>query len=78
MQKRSLWVLGSVLLAMLLVLGVSCSKKEVRVQEEPMEQPVVQEEVVVEETVVVEEPDQTAREDAARMAEAPSSTGLSG
>jgi peptidoglycan-associated lipoprotein len=55
MRKSRGWILGSVLLVALLVLGVSCAKKAVRVDEEAA-QPGVEETVVVEEeTVVVEE-----------------------
>ncbi len=60
MRKSRTWILGSVLLAMLLVLGVSCAKKTVTTEE-----------VVVEETVVAEDTTAQAAEDeaAARAAE---------
>lgn len=35
MLKRRAWILGAVLLAMLLVLGVSCAKKQVTTEAEP-------------------------------------------
>jgi peptidoglycan-associated lipoprotein len=38
MRKSRAWILGALLLAMLLVLGVSCAKKTVTMEAEPMEE----------------------------------------
>ena len=68
MQKSRAWIFGAAMLAMLLVLGVSCAKKKVTMEAEPME-----EEMVVkgaEEQQAAE--DEAARREAemARMSEA--------
>jgi peptidoglycan-associated lipoprotein len=60
MGKSRAWVLGALLLAMLLVLGVSCAKKTVTMEAEPME-----EEMAVEDAAA-----QQAAEDAAAAREA--------
>ena len=60
MQKSTAWILGALMLAMLLVLGVSCAKKTVTMEAEPME-----EEMAVEDTAA-----QQAAEDAAARREA--------
>ena len=59
MGKSRAWILGALLLAMLLVLSVSCAKKKVT-----METETVQEETVVEEV----ESQQAAEDEAARRA----------
>ena len=60
MQKSTAWILGALMLAMLLVLGVSCAKKTVTMEAEPLE-----EERAVEDTAA-----QQAAEDAAARREA--------
>jgi peptidoglycan-associated lipoprotein len=60
MGKSRAWVLGALMLAMLLVLGVSCAKKTVTMEAEPME-----EEMAVEDAAA-----QQAAEDAAAAREA--------
>jgi peptidoglycan-associated lipoprotein len=60
MRKSRAWILGSLLLAMLLVLGVSCAKKRVTMEAEPME----------EERVVEDAAAQQAAEEAAAAREA--------
>jgi peptidoglycan-associated lipoprotein len=60
MQKSTAWILGALMLAMLLVLGVSCAKKTVTMEAEPME-----EEMAVEGAAA-----QQAAEDAAARREA--------
>jgi peptidoglycan-associated lipoprotein len=60
MGKSKAWVFGALMLAMLLVLGVSCAKKTVTMEAEPME-----EEMAVEDAAA-----QQAAEDAAAAREA--------
>jgi peptidoglycan-associated lipoprotein len=60
MGKSRAWILGALLLAMLLVLGVSCAKKTVTMEAEPME-----EEMAVEDAAA-----QQAAQDAAAAREA--------
>jgi len=60
MQKSTAWILGALMLAMLLVLGVSCAKKTVTMEAEPTE-----EEMAVEGAAA-----QQAAEDAAARREA--------
>ena len=73
MRKSRARILGAVLLAMLLVFGVSCAKQKVATVEEGVapEAPAVEEQAVVEEQVVVEEqPEPTVeREEVTAMAE---------
>jgi peptidoglycan-associated lipoprotein len=38
MQKRKAWIFGALMLAMLLVLSVSCAKKKVTMEAQPMEE----------------------------------------
>jgi peptidoglycan-associated lipoprotein len=60
MRKSRAWILGALLLAMLLVLGVSCAKKTVTMEAEPME----------EERAVEDAAAQQAAQDAAAAREA--------
>ena len=60
MGKSRAWVFGAIMLAMLLVLGVSCAKKTVTMEAEPME----------EERAVEDAAAQQAAEDAAAAREA--------
>ena len=63
MQKSTAWILGALLLAMLLVLGVSCAKKKVTMEAEPME-----EERVVEDAAAQQAAEAEAARRAAEMA----------
>jgi peptidoglycan-associated lipoprotein len=60
MGKSKAWVFGALLLAMLLVLGVSCAKKTVTMEAEPMEEEMAAEDAAA----------QQAAEDAAAAREA--------
>jgi peptidoglycan-associated lipoprotein len=63
MRKSRAWILGALLLAMLLVLGVSCAKKKVTMEAEPME-----EERVVEDAAAQQAAEAEAARRAAEMA----------
>ena len=63
MQKSRAWILGALMLAMLLVLGVSCAKKKVTMEAEPME-----EEMAVEDTAAQQAAEDEAARKAAEMA----------
>ena len=63
MRKSRAWILGALMLAMLLVLGVSCAKKKVTMEAEPME-----EERVVEDAAAQQAAEAEAARRAAEMA----------
>jgi len=63
MQKSRAWIFGALMLAMLLVLGVSCAKKKVTMEAEPME-----EEMAVEDTAAQQAAEDEAARKAAEMA----------
>ena len=63
MQKSRAWIFGAAMLAMLLVLGVSCAKKKVTMEAEPME-----EEMAVEDTAAQQAAEDEAARKAAEMA----------
>jgi len=63
MRKSRAWIFGALMLAMLLVLGVSCAKKKVTMEAEPME-----EEMAVEDTAAQQAAEDEAARKAAEMA----------